>query len=61
MKLKEAQSIIRELDQKSYWYLKAWGLGIIKEAIRTIWDRKSATDLDREYAERMSLIIAMGR
>ena len=51
MKLAEAQEVIREVDGKQYDWLKAWGLGWIREAIRTIRDRKSATDADREIAE----------
>ena len=50
MKLSEAQSIIREVHGKSYTWLKAWGLGWVGEAIRTIEARKSATDGDRELA-----------
>ena len=51
MKLKEAQSIIREVQGKSYTWLEAWGLSTIKEAIRVIYNRKSSTDADIEYAE----------
>ena len=51
MRLDEAQQIIREVQGKGYSWLKSWGLSLIKEAIRTIEDRKSATDTDREYAE----------
>ena len=61
MKLEEARSIMWEVDQRSYWYLEAWGLGTIREAIRTIWDRKSATDADREKAERTGLTIRAGQ
>ena len=50
MRLDEAQSIIHEVSGKSYWWLEAWGLGTIKAAIRTIENRVSATDIDREYA-----------
>jgi len=50
MRLEDAQSILREVDGKPYSWLKSWGLGIIKEAIRTIEDRVSATDADRERA-----------
>ena len=50
MRLDEAQSIIREVNGKSYSWLKAWGLGYIKAAIRTIENRASATKIDREYA-----------
>jgi len=50
MKLVEAQQIIREVQGKSYSWLKAWGLSWIREAVRTIEARKSATDADRELA-----------
>lgn len=51
MRLEDAQSTIREVHGKSYTWLKAWGLGTVREAIRTIYDRKSATDADIELAE----------
>lgn len=51
MKLVDAQSIIREVSGKSFSWLKQWGMGTVKEAIRTIEDRVSATEADREYAE----------
>jgi len=54
MKLVEAQQIIREVQGKSYTWLEGWGLGWIREAIRTIEDRKSATNNDRELAEDVS-------
>lgn len=50
MKLSEAQSIIREIQGRSYTWLEAWGLGWIREAIRTIENRQSSTDADRELA-----------
>ncbi len=50
MRLTEAQATVREVSGKQYDWLKAWGLGTIKEAIRTIQDRASATDADRELA-----------
>jgi hypothetical protein len=50
MRLEEAQSTIREVHGKSYTWLKAWGLGWIGEAVRTIKARKSATERDRELA-----------
>lgn len=53
MKLTEAQRIVREVDGKGYGWLKEWSLRWINEAIRTIQDRKSATDADREIAENV--------
>ena len=50
MRLTEAQSVIREVSGKTYPWLKAWGLSTVKEALRTIEDRISATDDDRELA-----------
>lgn len=50
MRLAEAQSIVREVDGRSYSWLQNWGLSLIKEAIRTIEDRKAATEADRERA-----------
>lgn len=49
MRLDDAQSIIREVSGKSYWWLEQWGLSIIKEAIRVIERRKTATDADKEH------------
>ena len=59
MRLKEAQEIIREVKGRSYWYLKEWGLSIIKEAIRTIRSRKSSSKADLEYANQVSLKICL--
>jgi len=59
MILKEAQAIVREVNDKSYWYIKEWGLSIIKEAIRTIRNRKSSTKVDLEYADQVSLKICL--
>lgn len=53
MKLTEAQSILREVDGSNYSWLKAWGLGWIKESIRTIRNRKSATREDHDIADRI--------
>jgi len=60
MKLVDAQSTIREVQGKSFSWLKAWGLGTIKEAIRTIENRISATDADREYASDVKTKIWRG-
>jgi len=51
MRLVDAQTIIRQVSGKSYSWLEAWGLSTIREAIRTIYDRKSATAEDLEHAE----------
>jgi len=59
MTLNEAQKIIREVNDKSYWYLKEWGLSIVKEAIRTIRSRKSSTEIDLDYATVVSLKICL--
>lgn len=53
MKLTDARSYLRQVDGQSYSYMKAWGLSIIKEAIRTIYNRKSATDSDIAMADRI--------
>lgn len=50
MKLVEAQEIVRTVSGRSYWWLKQWGLSLISEAVRTIENRKSATEADKEYA-----------
>jgi len=34
MKLTDAQQVIQEVSGKQYSWLKAWGLSIIREAIR---------------------------
>jgi len=51
MKLEEANQIIHEVHGRNYSWLKEWGLGTIKEAIRTIEARKSATAVDKQLAE----------
>ena len=50
MKLIEAQEIVRQVSGKGYPWLRAWGLGYIGEAVRTVESRQSATDADRELA-----------
>ena len=60
MTLKDAQGFIREVEGRPYWYLKEWGLSIIKEVIRTIRSRKSSTKTDLEYADQVSLKICLG-
>lgn len=51
MKLEEAREIMRETRGNSYSYLKNWGLSTIKEAIRTVRDRKAATKDDLYSAD----------
>ncbi len=53
MRLQEAQEIIRELDGRSYTYLKQWGLSLAREAVRTIRYRKTATQVEKMCAERI--------
>jgi len=60
MKLVEAQSVIRQVQGKGFSWLKSWGLGTIKEAIRTIENRTSATTADREYASNVKTKIWRG-
>lgn len=50
MKLAEAREIIHQVHGKPFSWLRAWGLGWIREAIRTIESRQRATDGDRELA-----------
>lgn len=51
MRLADAQAIIREVQGKSYTWLSHWGISTIREAIRTIYNRASSTDADKELAE----------
>lgn len=57
MRLVDAQSVIRQVSGKQYSWLVAWGLSIIREAIRTICNRKSSTDADLERAEDVERVI----
>ena len=54
MKLVEVREILKEVDGKSYTYLRAWGLSLIKESIRTIRNRRSSTKADIQLAENVS-------
>lgn len=60
MKLVEAQKIIRQVDGKSYSYLKEWGISTVKEALRTILDRVSSTQADVEIAQAIRYKIIEG-
>ena len=51
MTLEEAQGIIREVHGRSYSWLLSWGLSLIRAAIRTIFNRETATAGDLELAE----------
>ena len=51
MKLKDAQSVLKEVSGKSYSWLQQWGLSIIREAIRTVHNRQSAIAADIERAQ----------
>lgn len=50
MRLTDAQSVIREVHTKNYSWLKAYGISTVREAVRTIRDRKAATPEDKEIA-----------
>ena len=58
MKLTEAQSVIREVSGKSCSWICEWGLSIVRDAIYTIRNRKSATEVDRELADSVQWKIA---
>ena len=58
MKLTDAQSTLKEVSGKSYTWLQQWGLSIVREAIRTVHDRQSATDTDIERAQDIQTKIA---
>ena len=57
MKLVEAREILQEVDGRSHNYLKQWGLSLIREAVRTVKDRKSATQDDKLRADRVGFKI----
>lgn len=61
MRLEEAQKVLGEVDGSSYSYLKDWGLSTVREAIRTVWDRKSATKEDRNRADSLLEHIHRGK
>jgi len=46
MTLAKARQVIMEVGGKPYSWLEAWGISAIKEAIQTIYNRKSATRAD---------------
>lgn len=58
MRLIDAQSTLKEVSGKSYTWLQQWGLSIIREAIRTVRDRQSATAADIERADDIQIKIA---
>ena len=58
MRLIDAQSTLKEVSGKSYTWLQQWGLSTIKEAIRTVNDRQSATATDIERAQDIQTKIA---
>ena len=58
MRLTDAQSILKETSGKSYTWLTQWGLSLIREAIRTVHNRQSATDADIERAQDAEIKIA---
>ena len=53
MRLEEAERVLEEVEGKSYRYLKEWGLSTVREAIRTVKDRKAATDSDLNRADSL--------
>ena len=59
MKIVDARWTLTEVRDRDYQWLKFWGLSTIKEAIRTIRDRKSATTQDLQRAEQISTIILL--
>ena len=60
MKLAEAESILREIEGRSYEYMIFWGLSNIREAVRTVKSRKSASAEIKDLAEKVSYKIFMG-
>lgn len=61
MKLEEAQSIIRQVNGKSYTWLRAWGLSTIRSAIRVIYhNHNRTTSGDFELAEDLERVIYRG-
>lgn len=54
MKLEDARGYLKEVRGRPLWWLKEWGLSIIKEAIWTIRHRASATEEDLSLAEDVS-------
>lgn len=53
MRLEESRSVLREVDGKGYSWLKQWGLSTVREAIRTVRSRVSATKADLLLAEQI--------
>ncbi len=53
MRLEDARSIFKEVDGRSYSWLKQWGLSTICEAIRTVRNRASSTKADLLLAEQI--------
>ena len=60
MRQADALSTLNEVEDKAYWWLKEWGLSTIKEAIRTVLDRESSTESDRQRAYAISERITIG-
>ena len=58
MKLLDAQTTIRQVAGKSYDWMYGWGLGEIREAVRTIEARMAATEADKELAESVAAKLA---
>ena len=51
MKLSDANNILISEGCRDFSYLKEWGLSTIREAIKTVYNRKSSTKEDLERAE----------
>ena len=57
MRLVDANQILHEVDDRDYNWMKQWGLSLIREAIRTVRWRKTATKDDRIRADRIGFKI----
>lgn len=55
MKLVDALMVLQHVDGKDKRWMHQWGSGTIREAIRTVNDRASATGQQKQKAERISL------
>ena len=51
MKLIDARLVINQVEGKSYRYIKSWGISTVREAIRTIYNRRSSTADDRSRVD----------
>ena len=51
MKLVDARWVINQVEGKDYNYMRLWGISTIREAIRTIYNRRSSTADDRSRVD----------